>query len=59
MKMIVGSSGYCESHDKDTTITRAYAVSENDEDDSLSIPDQDQVCHDMAELLQHQETGND
>ena len=36
----LGSSGQHGSDDEDNTITRAYAASENDEDDSVSIPDQ-------------------
>ena len=36
----LGSSGQHDSDDEDNTITRAYAGSENDEDDSVSIPDQ-------------------
>ena len=54
-----GSYGQHESDDKDTTINRAYAVSENNEDDSVRIPDQDQVCCIMADLLQPQQAGND
>ena len=52
----IGSSGQHESVDEDNTITRAYAASENDEDDS--IPDQDQVCHDVTELIIIIITGN-
>ena len=52
----ISSSGQHESVDEDNTITRAYTASENDEDDPL--PDQDQVCHDVAELLQPEQTGN-
>lgn len=48
-----------DSDDEDTTITRACAVSENNEDAFVSIPDQDQVCHDAAELLQPEQAGND
>ena len=55
----LGSFGLHESDDEDTTITRAYAVRENDEDDCVSIPDQDQVCHDVEELLQLEKAGND
>ena len=55
----LGSSGQHDSDDEDNTITRAYAASENDEDDSVSIPDQVQVCHDVAELLQPEQVGND
>ena len=33
----VGSSGQHENDDDDTTITRAYAASENDEDDSVRM----------------------
>ena len=42
----VGSSGQHESDDEDTTVTRAYAARKNEEDDYVSIPDQDQdqVC---------------
>ena len=54
----VGRSGQHESDDKDTTITRAYVVSENDEDDSVSITDQDHVCGDVAELPQLKYAGN-
>ena len=54
-----GTSGQDESDGKDTTVSRAYAVNENDEDDSASISDQDQVCHDMTEPLQSQQAGND
>ena len=35
----VGSSGQPESDGEDTTTTKAYAVSGNDENDSVSIPD--------------------
>ena len=52
-------SGQDEGDGEDTTVTRAYAVSENDEDDYASISDQDQVCHDMTEPLQSQHAGND
>ena len=55
----VGSSGQHESGDEDTTITRAYLVSENDEDNSVSIPDQTQVCHDVAELYQPEQAEHD
>ena len=36
---------------KDTTITKANAESDN-EDDRASIPDQDRVNHDKAEYFQ-------
>ena len=55
----VNSSGKHESDGEDTTITRAYAVSESYEDDSVSTPDQDQVCHGVEELLQSEQAGND
>ena len=35
-----------------TTIITVYAVTETDEDVSVSIPDQEQVCHDVVELPQ-------
>ena len=55
----VSSSGQHESDGEDTTITRAYAVSESYEDDSVTTPDQDQVIHDVEELLQSEQAGND
>ena len=50
------SSDQHENDDEDTTITRAYVAC--DEDDSVSIRDQDQVCHDVAELLQLEQARN-
>ena len=48
---LVGSSGQHDSDYEDITIARAYAASENDEEDSVSILDQDQVCHDVQSFF--------